>query len=294
MVQRRIRRSAISVALTALLAGAGGFLLSLSVAAPASASLSTSIVWGHSESVRSYYYVAGSQLLRSSDSKERLDFTLAGDLRLQKEFYCGYSPCGEESTGAGGASGYFSYWRTHISGDSLYEFQGLSNGRIRVLTSTGSVAWQSGSAPGTSYNYGLQIDTLGRLREWYSTGNPFGTGHHLAWSVDRIVGQTTVCTGLPLDSGTNNADFLAQNGTSITVTVNNANFVGLPATVYRYVSGNEYHAQAYVLGPYSKHTFNRGWYILDNLPEVVNMRISTSANNVVASYSVKGWCWYRP
>jgi hypothetical protein len=110
------------------------------------------------------------------------------------------------------------------------------------------------------------------VREWYSTGNPFGTGRKLAWQINRDVGERTICQSLPLNqSGTTEANPNLQEDTDIAVTIYNKNIFGLAVTVYRYYNGGEVHPQANVIGPWSSHTFTAPWSVGQHTPTTTNV-----------------------
>jgi hypothetical protein len=234
--------SALTLAVTASI-GVGLTVAVVVAAGPASAATS-SFAWGPNSQVvfNNGADHKGKTILKSADGAERLFLGPRGDLRMQKHFNCGYNPCGEFPTGVPG-NGWFSYWRSNTTGTlGTYYFIAGAQGRLRVTDHSLKTLWSSSAAPGTQYKYGLELGTLGRVREWYSTGNPFGTGRKLAWQINRDVGERTICQGLPLNqSGTTEANPNLQVDTDIAVTIYNKNIFGLAVTVYRYYNGGEVH-----------------------------------------------------
>jgi len=249
------------------------------------------ITWGHSYSAKSrtYHQVRNQRgPLVIYSGNRGFDFVVQanGDLSTSKYYSPAMTAC------QGGC--WLAYWRSHTNSKGVY-FSMQSNGElVERASDRKTVLWRTHKAPGTRYNYALTLSQTGHLVEYYSTGNPTTSSHHLVWRTNRAPGAVRVCGGGALNQGSGITSFkaLLALDAGIYVKVHNVNVLPLVVKVYRWLNGNDHPVTKGVL-PTKTVTFQSVWGDDENRPTVVEMRTDTPAQSVNASALIYGHCWYK-
>jgi len=291
LLSRPRRRVPTRVALTVLLAAA--FTVAVQFPARATTEAISYITWGHSYSAKSrtYHQVRnqrGPLVIYSQRGGGGYDFVVQanGDLSTSKYYGPGMTACQRPC--------WLAYWRSHTDGKGAY-FSMQSNGElVERASDRKKVLWRTHKAPGTKYNYALTLSPTGHLVEYYSTGNPTKSGHHLVWRTNRAPGAVRVCGGGALNQGSGITSFkaLLALDAGVYVKVHNVNVLPLVVRVYRWLNGNDHPVTKDVL-PTKTVTFQSIWGNGENHPTVVEMRTDTPAQSVNAAALVYGYCWYK-